>query len=936
MLRPTDPIHYFWRSRWGKRAASLFPLGISARLGGALVAVAVLATTANVIISKNALLIRTSTVSSGLAPTVAPTVIPTVAPRIIVEAVAAAPPPDPVARDAFRAEIDRFDSIARRRADAQSKEANTDYAEAAAKLRVTFAAFRAAENKSFAANKGRHAAIARTLDAFIAAGSRLVRAGDQIRLDQGEYAIHLDAMDKRIEESLDHAWHIFGRVIARQSLIKLRGDLNGLRQAARESAAEDWQTPRHDASLASGEQTVREDLTSQQGSLSSAPGAHWLSDMRGDLDALVAAREDMGVLVESFAAISADVARNHAALLSQTKSSGIIANPVRAVNSAPPLQNAALSIPAAPLQSPSKFPALSPHEAVQQSILTQPDSRARALLETVTAIVMLVMVTICVFTVRSVLLPIRKILRATHHLANGNQKSRVTPGGIRELATLAAAFNDMADRLEVAQSHARDQQESLEAQVIERTHRLQQLAEKDPLTSLSNRRDLFGRLNEAIERAANGGGCVGVYFLDIDNFKNYNDSLGHVFGDRVLMSTANRLEEITEGIGFVARFGGDEFTVVYENADGLESIREFGLRLVSAFQQLLPVDERELSLSVSVGASAFPLHAQDAHGLLRAADAALFRAKELGRSQIAVFTPTLAEAAAVRFSTEQGLRRALERGEFELLYQPEIDLTSFDMSLVEALLRWRMPDGRLARPGEFLAIAEQSGLIVDINEWVLRTAVQAAAEWHKNSWPNARVAVNITPRQLLDERFTDRVLNLLQEFDLPVRCLELELTESVLQTGPTTIAALRKLQSNGIAIALDDFGTGYSSLTSLEQLPLSRIKLDQSLIAAIDTSARSVAIVTAILDLCAGLGLEVTVEGIERPDQFAWLLRQRNLYLQGYLISEPVPSREIAGLKTSLAGKMQDLLLTLTDSPAPPRELPLVSVATGIARSTTM
>jgi EAL domain-containing protein (putative c-di-GMP-specific phosphodiesterase class I) len=201
---------------------------------------------------------------------------------------------------------------------------------------------------------------------------------------------------------------------------------------------------------------------------------------------------------------------------------------------------------------------------------------------------------------------------------------------------------------------------------------------------------------------------------------------------------------------------------------------------------------------------------------------------------------------------------------------------------------------------------------------VLRTAVERAAQWHRGSWPNVRVAVNVTPRQLLDERFTDRVLGLLSEFRLPPRCIELELTESVLQTGPGTIAVLRQLQSHGIGIALDDFGTGYSSLTSLEQLPLSRIKLDRSLIVNVDTSPRSAAIAKAILDLCAGLQLEVTVEGIETREQFAWLLGQRNVYVQGYLFSVPVASEEIVRLRSSLSERMKDLLLTagLMDRPS--------------------
>jgi diguanylate cyclase (GGDEF)-like protein len=515
-------------------------------------------------------------------------------------------------------------------------------------------------------------------------------------------------------------------------------------------------------------------------------------------------------------------------------------------------------------------------------------------------------------------------------LAGGDSSVQVSRGGLKELDILAAAFNEMSSKLAVAQQVNRSQQESLEEKVVERTHKLQQLAQQDPLTSLPNRRHLHALLGSAIDRASRDNRHVGVFFLDIDNFKNFNDSLGHVFGDRVLMSVANRLEEMADGLGFVARLGGDEFTLVYEDAESVQAIHDVGWDLVRAFHKLISVDERELSVSVSVGASIFPEHEQNAEALLRAADSALFRAKELGRSQLAMFTPQLIESAATRFTIEQGLRRAIEGGEFELVYQPEIELASLETGLVEALLRWRMPDGRLARPGEFLAIAEQSGLIAEISGWVLRTAITDASRWHHGGWPEARVAVNISPRQLLDHRFIDQLLAMLREFRLPAKCIELELTETVLQTGSATIAALRLLQSHGIGIALDDFGTGYSSLTSLEHLPLSRIKLDRSLIASIDTSPRSAAIARAIIDLCEGLELEVTAEGVERPQQLAWLRGNRGMYLQGYLLSDAVPFADVLRVKASLIDKIQDLLLSL---PAKSRVVAAVAAGDRRARS---
>jgi len=233
--------------------------------------------------------------------------------------------------------------------------------------------------------------------------------------------------------------------------------------------------------------------------------------------------------------------------------------------------------------------------------------------------------------------------------------------------------------------------------------------------------------------------------------------------------------------------------------------------------------------------------------------------------------------------------------------------------LVEALIRWRMPDGRLATPDEFLGVAEEAGLIVPISDWVVRSAIEAAAHWHHGAWPDARVAINVSPRQLFDHHFVDRLQELLDQYRLPATCIEIELTESVLQTGPTTIEALRRLRAKGIAIALDDFGTGYSSLSSLEQLPLTRIKLDRSLIAGIDTSARSAAITRAMIGMCQGLGLEITAEGVERPEQFHLLLGNRGMYLQGYLFSPAVSRDELMPLMAQISARAQELVLTATN-----------------------
>ncbi len=403
---------------------------------------------------------------------------------------------------------------------------------------------------------------------------------------------------------------------------------------------------------------------------------------------------------------------------------------------------------------PARFPEAPPEAGPGKSsptpasdAVTEPGPN-RSLVAWVSAVVLVVLLYLCIATIFSIVRPVRRLLAATHRLARGENARVVASGGIRELDTLTAAFNSMAQQLAVARATAREAQQRLEAKVEERTRQLQELAEQDPLTGIANRRQLFGALNEALDRARISGERIGVFFLDIDNFKTLNDSMGHPYGDRVLIAIAQRLGAIAQDRGFAARLGGDEFTIVQQNGADADAILAFGTSIVRAFDTPLQVDDREVIVSVSVGASVFPDHERDAEALLRAADAALFRAKALGRSQVATFTPELLTTASAKFAIEQKLRRAIQGDEFELFYQPLIDTETLDVELVEALIRWRMPDGSYRSPDEFLAVAEESGLIVEISDWVLRTAICTAARWHRGAWPEARVAINVSPQAI--------------------------------------------------------------------------------------------------------------------------------------------------------------------------------------------
>jgi diguanylate cyclase (GGDEF)-like protein len=694
-----------------------------------------------------------------------------------------------------------------------------------------------------------------------------------------QYSKVLAGMDARVRTSIEQSFTLLGRIVAREPLLELRANLDELRTTFASPGSLD--TGELDTGpLGAAERALAVTLGSRQSALRQSPGAAWYVAMSDDLQALTTTRVSIFRNEErrlAAADVFAGESRRLAALL-----------PAR-------------------LPEPT-LPQATPRPESPPASLPAPETDSdRTVVAWVSAVVVVMLLYLCTATIFSIVRPVRRLLAATRRLARGENARVVPSGGIRELDTLTVAFNSMAEQLAVARAAARDSQQRLEAKVDERTRQLQELAEQDPLTGIANRRQLFDALNAVLDRARSGEKRVGVFFLDVDNFKTLNDSMGHPYGDRVLIAIARRLETIAQGRGFAARLGGDEFTLVQPDGTDADAILAFGTSIVRAFDTPLLVDQREVIVSVSVGASVFPDHERDAEALLRAADAALFQAKALGRSQLALFTPELLVTASAKFAIEQRLRRAIQSDEFELFYQPLINADTLEVEVVEALIRWRMPDGSFRGPGEFLAVAEESGLIVEISDWVLRTAICTAARWHRGPWPNARVAINVSPRQFLDYRFVSKLEELLREFDLPARCVELELTESVLQTGPHTIKTLDQLRSIGIAIALDDFGTGYSSLVSLRQLPLTRVKLDRSLIDDIDDSTRSASIARATIALCRSLGLDVTVEGVERVEQLAMLLPHPAISLQGFLFSRPVPASNLLALLEELPAHCREL-----------------------------
>jgi diguanylate cyclase (GGDEF)-like protein len=916
-MNPLRSIRRFAGAALRAALRERFRLGIGTRLGIAVATGGALVLALNFLVEKVVLVERTTQITQFVPPPPpisVPVAAPAAAPPVAAESnVAAEPARIILTPDRLLLTLDHFDAAVRTRIATDSEASTAEYQRSLAEMNGSLDTF---IRSATSINGKSYGKLAAAFKLHQRKASELITKSDERHASSEKYASLFETLNARDKASLDHSWKIFGRVVARQSLLQISSDLDALRRRAASFAASGGGTAPNLNALLEAEKAVQKDLDDNQSTLRRTEGEAWYKSMSADFSALVSMRvalmqadTELGERAQEFAAhTDALIESTPRKIESQPKETARPASsrPMASTTLDPAIQPAAITIDAAPLPD-----AIETHSKVTESLH---DDSKRITIAWLCAGLLLILIFILIGTVLSILRPVRSLLQATTRLARGETNTRVPRGGIKELDAVAVAFNAMCEELSLARTAAQQYQQGLEGKVAERTRQLQYLAENDPLTGLPNRREWFRLLNAAIGRARSDGRQIGVFFLDIDNFKYINDSMGHAFGDRVLVSLSERLQDTARAFGFAARLGGDEFSVVLETDCNTQTVSAAGLALVQTFQQPLTVDNRELIVNVSVGASIYPEHAQEPDALLKAADVALFRAKSLGRCQMSMFAPELLEEAEAKFSTEQGLRRAIERGEFELVFQPEISVDTLETSLVEALIRWRMPDGSLVLPARFLGIAEESGLILEIGDWVLKAAIEAAAHWHHGAWPEARVAINVSARQFIDAGFIDRLQGLLRTYRLPPQSIEIELTESVLQTGPSTLDALRRLRALGVTIALDDFGTGYSSIASLEHLPLSRIKLDRGLLEGIDNSPRSAAIANAIISMCQGLGLQITAEGIERPEQFAMMLKHRGMFLQGYLLGRPTSQDELIPEITRVSQRAKELLLI---SPAP-------------------
>ena len=428
-------------------------------------------------------------------------------------------------------------------------------------------------------------------------------------------------------------------------------------------------------------------------------------------------------------------------------------------------------------------------------------------------------------------------------------------------------------------------------------------AQHDFLTGLPNRMLLNDRVNQAIVLAPRHKKKVAVLFLDLDGFKHINDSLGHLIGDKLLQSIAKRLTDCVRGSDTVSRQGGDEFVVLLSEMEQSEDAAITARRMLQAIAEAHSIGQHDLHVTTSIGVSVFPEDGADAATLIKNADTAMYQAKENGRQSYKFFKPAMSVRAVERQSIEESLRRALERQELRLHYQPKVNLCTGEITGAEALIRWQHPIRGLVTPGEFIPIAEDCGLIVPIGHWALREACQQARTWMKAGLPLRAMAVNISAMEFRHENFLDGVFAIIEETGMDPACLELELTESVLMKRTEyTKEVLEPLKARGVQIAVDDFGTGYSSLSYLRKFPIDALKIDQSFIHQITTVPDETVIVTAVISMGRSLNLRVVAEGVESHEELAFLQAHQCEEAQGYYFSRPVIAEDFAKLlKTGIA-----------------------------------
>ena len=435
------------------------------------------------------------------------------------------------------------------------------------------------------------------------------------------------------------------------------------------------------------------------------------------------------------------------------------------------------------------------------------------------------------------------------------------------------------------------------AEAIASEKRLSYMAHHDVLTGLPNRTRFVERAEQAKTMAKREKTQLAFLFLDLDRFKAINDTLGHAVGDQLLCTISKRLVGMVRESDIVCRLGGDEFAMMLTNVENTAALQKLTNKIISKISEPIFIAGHEILTTCSIGISLYPQHGTLLENLLQQADAAMYSAKEHGRNNYQLFTPDMDNKSDKRLTMEHSLRKALEQNEFELYYQPKVNIETGEVISLEALLRWNHPELGIILPGDFIPLAEETGFIFPIGEWVLRQVCKQSRSWQKNSQLHIRIAVNISGRQLHLHNFVQRVNDILCETGLDPKLLELEVTENVIMQNPeSAVNSLNRLADKGILISIDDFGAGYSSLAHLQRSSISTLKISKIFIQNLENSEQDAAIAQTIINIAESLNLKVIAEGVETPGQLSFLKHNHCNEIQGYLYSAPIPEKSIPKL----------------------------------------
>ena len=458
------------------------------------------------------------------------------------------------------------------------------------------------------------------------------------------------------------------------------------------------------------------------------------------------------------------------------------------------------------------------------------------------------------------------------------------------LASVLPLFAVVGGRISALRQRLRKSNEELRGALAS----VRQVATHDSLTGLPNRVLFAEELQHALARAERRHRQVAVFFMDLDRFKNINDTLGHSFGDRVLQEAAKRLIGSVRESDILARLGGDEFVLLAEDFVETSNLSDIAQKLLTAVSQLTSTDGRELNLSVSIGICVYPTDGRDAKTLLANADIAMYRAKEQGRNNFCFYAAQMNLLSPERLALEAALKHGLERGEFRVHYQPKIDMTSGAVTGVEALLRWQHPELGLLPPDRFIHLAEETGLIVPIGLWTLREVCTRAKAWQESGMLRLSVAVNLSTRQFRQEQLVPQLAEILKSTGLAPETLELEITESMVMQDPDgAVELMNALRQMGVRLTIDDFGTGYSSLGYLKRFPINSLKVDKSFVRDLPHSSDDIAITRAVIAMAHSLQMNVIAEGVEHQAQFHMLRDEGCDEFQGYLCRPPLTEEDL-------------------------------------------